>query len=163
MELFDAGYRLPIEIVAIRDFQSKHWVRDLEVEIRNVSAKPIYEVYIGLLLPDDKIGNLPLSVTLEYGRIELMNPDNRPLPEDKPIRPGETALLKVDEKLVRGYEHHLQNHNVPEEASYRVHMFIETINFGDGTGFINSGAPYPRDIRIRPRPQRYVRVPVSPE
>ena len=160
LEILDVGYKLPIEIVAVRNLQSKHWVEHLELEIKNISNKRMYEVYITLFLPDDKDEDGSLyAMSLEYGRIDLIHPRHRATPDDKPIAPGQTVLLKFDERLSKGYEHHLMTKSVPGEASYKVRMIIQTINFGDGTRFINGGAPYPRGPVTVPRPQRYLRIP----
>jgi hypothetical protein len=161
--VLDVGYQLPVEIVAVRNLQkSEHWIRDLEIEIRNISSKPIYEIYLDLFMPDDKgPGGVPLAVSLEYGRLKLITPGSLPLTEDKALVPGEAAVLRVNEKLWRGYEYHLANENVPEQATYRVRLAILAINFGDGTGFINGGVPYPREPGVKSRPQRYVRIPVN--
>ena len=163
LEILDVGYGLPIEIVALRNFQCEHWVRELELEMRNVSDKPIYGVYITLYLPDDKgeDGHSSIAVTLEYGRSDLLHPRHRPSPDDRPIAPGETAALKVDARISRGYEHHVKTKNVPKQASYDVRMIVTAINFGDGTGFINGGVPYPTKPQMAPRPQRYVKMPVQ--
>ncbi|MFY9554900.1 MAG: hypothetical protein WAV47_09325 [Blastocatellia bacterium] len=163
LEVLDVGYRLPIEIVAVRNLQKReHWVRDLELEVKNVSTKPIYEIYFTLFLPDDKNNNgASYGVNLQYGRIDLIHPRQRPSTEDKPLGPGKTVLLKVSEGLWGGYEYHLRNENVPEKASYRVRLTILAINFGDGTGFINGGVPYPREPWMESRPQRYVRIPLE--
>ena len=145
LEVLDLGYGLPIEIVAVRNFQCEHWVRELELEIRNVSDKPIYEVYLTLYLPDDKgeDGHSPIAIQLEYGSFDLLHPRHRPSSDDRPIAPGETVALKVDEPISRGYEHHVKTKNVSKEASLDVRMLVTAINFGDGTGFINGGVPYP--------------------
>lgn len=54
LQVMDYGYALPIEITPIRNFHRAHWLRDLEIELKNISTKPIYEVYFNLFLPDDK-------------------------------------------------------------------------------------------------------------
>lgn len=163
LEILDVGYKLPIEIVAVRNLQkTEHWVRDLELEIKNVSAKPIYEIYFTLFMPEDKgKGGAPVAVSLEYGRLDLIHPRQRPSTDDKPLEPGDTVLLKVSEGLWRGYEYHLASENVPEQVTYRVRLTILAINFGDGTGFTNGGVPYPRESWMKSRPQRYVRIPVD--
>ena len=163
LEMLDVGYRLPIEISAVRNLQKKdHWIRDLEFEIKNVSPKPIYEVFLQLLMPDDKgLGGFPVSVDLEYGRSDLMRPQERPSADDKPIGHGETVKLNVNEPRWRGYEGHLRNENVPEPATYRVRLMIVAIYFGDGTGFTHGGVPYPRESWMEPRPQRFVRIPTT--
>lgn len=163
LEVLDVGYKLPIEIVAVRNLRRKqHWVRDLELEIRNVSTKPIYEIYFTLYMPDDKNATgASYAVSLEYGRFDLLHPRQRASADDKPIGPGETVVLKVKELLSRGYEYHLRVDNVQEEAGYNVRLTVLAINFGDGTGFVNGGVPYPTDSNMGSRPQRYVRIPVD--
>lgn len=163
LEVLDVGYKLPIEIVSVRNLRKRrHWVRDLELEIRNVSTKPIYEVYFTFFLPDDKGDRgVPYGMYLDYGRFELLHPRQHSSVDDKPIGPGETVILKVNERLSRGYEYHLATGNVPEQATYNVRMMVVAINFGDGTGFVNGGVPYPRDRSMESRPQRYVRIPDS--
>ena len=85
LDVLDYGYALPIEVTAIRNFHRRHWLRDLEVEIKNISTKAIYEIHIGLLLPDDKNDTgLPHSATLEYGAFRLIDPDQRPSADDNP-------------------------------------------------------------------------------
>lgn len=162
LHVMDYGYALPIEVTAIRNFHRAHWVRDLELELRNVSTKPIYEIYFTLFMPDDKgKGGNPCAVSLEYGRLDLIHPRQRPTADDKPIWPGETAVVKVKERLSRGYEQHLKQDNVKTISTYKVRMAILAINFGDGTGFINGGVPYPGNPDA-PKPQsRYVRIPIE--
>jgi hypothetical protein len=161
LEVLDVGYKLPIEIVAVRNLRKRqHWVRDLELEIRNVSNKPLYEIYFTLFMPDDKNPmGASYAVSLEYGRFDLLHPRQRASAYDEPIGPGETVVLKVKELLSKGYEYHLRVDNVQEEAGYKVRMTVLAINFGDGTGFVNGGVPYPRDSNMGSTPQRYVRIP----
>ena len=160
LEVLDVGYKLPIEIVAVRNLQRRsRWVRDLEIEIKNVSAKPIYEVYLLLSMPDDKgPSGAPKAVSLEYGRPYLVHPRQRPSEDDKPFGPGETVILKVK----RGFENHWERENVQEQATYKVQLIMLAINFGDGTGFINGGIPYPGGPSIEYKPHRYVKVPIDP-
>jgi hypothetical protein len=161
LELLDVGYKLPIEIVSVRNLlKTKHWLRDLELEIKNISDKPIYGVYFVLSLPDDKgTPNSSYGVHLEYG--QFFHPGQPASADGEPIATGETILLKVDEPLWRGYENHLARGNVPEQASYKVRLTVLSIDFGDGTGFFNGGVPYPRNHSEGSRPQKYVRIPVD--
>ena len=163
LEVFDVGYKLPIELVAVRNLRKgEHWLRDLEIEIRNVSTKPIYGVYFLLLLPDDKgPSGLPVGLYLEYGRSELLHRGEHPAAGDKHFGPNETVILKADKRVWTGYEIRLTNENVPEQTTYNLRMILRGINFGDGTGFINGGAPYPVDPPYVARPQRYVRIPAD--
>lgn len=162
LHIMDYGYALPIEITAIRNFHGAHWLRDLELEFKNISTKPIYEIYFHIFLPDDQDHNgAPYAVYLDYGRFHLVNPGNHPLADDAPIWPGQAVVLKVDRTVSKGYEYHLANDKVQGASSYKVRMAVLAVNFGDGTGFINGGVPYPGD-RGLPKPlSRYVRIPVE--
>jgi hypothetical protein len=153
---------LPLEITEIRNFHNSHWLRDLEIDLKNVSTKPIYEVYLMLIMPDDRgdSGN-PSAVSLEYGETKLVHPSQLPLADDKPLLPGQTVVLKVDERQSTGYEHHLTKQRVQVASTYKVRLAILAINFGDGTGFVNGGVPYPEHPGV-PKPQsRYVKIPVT--
>jgi hypothetical protein len=163
LEILDVGYRLPIEIAAVRNLRKKeHWLRDLELEIRNVSSKPIYGVYFLLLLLDDKgPSGVPVGFYLEYGRSELLHPSVNASAGDKPFGSGETVIIKAEKRVWEGYEMRLANKNVPEQASYNLRMIVTAITFGDGTGFINGGVPYPDRPPRRLRPYQYVRVPID--
>lgn len=161
--MLEVGYKLPIEIVAVRNLRKReHWLRDLELEVKNVSGKPIYGVYFLLLLLDDKgPTGLPVGVNLEYGRHGLLYPRVHASAADKPFGPGETIIIKAAKREWEGYEMRIANWQVPEQASYNLRMIITAITFGDGTGFINGGAPYPADPPYVARPQRYVRIPAD--
>ena len=162
LEVLDVGYELPIEIVSVRNLRKrKHWLRDLEIEIRNVSAKPIYHVSFNLSLPDTKDDRgVSFGLYLQFGRSELLDTREHPSANDKPIGPGEKVIVKVDRQPWLGYENYLIR-NVPEQASYNVRMLVVTINFGDGTGFERGGVPYPKDRGMESRPQRWVRIPLD--
>ena len=161
LEILGYGYQLPVQIAAVRHFQAEHWMRDLEIDVKNISGRPIFEVDLALFFPDDRdSANNVYGVNLSYGRPELMDPGRRPLPDDKPIGPGEAVVLKVDDRLANGYEQHLLSGTVDESASRRVRIAVMAVNFGDGTGFINGGVPYPPHGNLRAR-ERYMRVPVD--
>jgi len=90
LEVLDVGYKLPIEIVAVRNLRKReHWLRDLEIEIKNVSGKPIYGVYFLLLLLNDKgPTGLPVGLYLEYGRSELLLRGEHASASDKHFGPS---------------------------------------------------------------------------
>jgi hypothetical protein len=162
LHVLDYGYKLPVEITLVQNFHGARWLRDLRVEVRNIAERPIYELYITLFLPNDVDSEgRPYAVYLQYGDLRLIDPDERPSAVDKPLRPGEPVLMRVDERLSEGYEHHIKKNKVMGDASNNVRMIVLAVNFGDGTGFINGGIPYPSN-RLEPQPKaRYVRVPVN--
>jgi hypothetical protein len=161
LHVLDYGYKLPIEVTRVRSLHGPHWLRDLRVEVRNISERSIYELYMTLFLPSDvDSAGRPYAVDLQYGDLRLIDPDERPSVADKPLRPGESVLMSVDEHLSEGYESHIRKHRVIGDASNNVRMIVLAVNFGDGTGFINGGVPYP-SYPPAPRPKaRYVKVPV---
>ena len=162
LHVLDYGYALPIEVITIRNFHRAHWLRDLEIELKNISSKPVYEVYLNLFLPDDKNNSgASYGVSLQYGRLDLIHPSTLPSADDTPIWPGETALVRVHDQLSRGYERHLGSRNIQRASSYNVRMAILAINLGDGTGFVNGGVPYPRSPEASKPRVRYVRIPIE--
>src|SRR5438309_12052540 len=59
---------MPLAIVKVRNLQSDTWYKDLEIEVKNISTKPIYSILAYLIFPDNKIyGNEVAGITLEYG------------------------------------------------------------------------------------------------
>jgi hypothetical protein len=162
LHVMDYGHELPIEITEIRNFHKSHWLRDLEIDLKNVSTKPIYEIYLMLFMPDDRDdGGNSSAVGLEYGRFDLVHPSHLPSADDKPLWPGATVVMKVDERQSTGYEHHLTKQSVQVASTYRIRMAILAINFGDNTGFINGGVPYPGTLGAPKPVSRYVKIPVE--
>lgn len=144
--------RMPAEstvgIVAIRNLQNEHWIRDLEVEVQNNSARPIYYLRIVLSYPDiprtsDMDGvERGIVTSLEYGRRELLDVYQRATSEDKPIRPGERYVLRHSEPIWKGLEDFLAEKDIPQSATKRIRLRMRTFSFGDGTGY-RGGAPFP--------------------
>ncbi len=159
LERLNVGYELPIEIVAfINHNKPGSWMRNFELEIKNISPKPIYGVFFDLSMPDDKgPSGSPVAVSLSYGRPDLVHPSQLPIDNDKHLEPGESATISVSEPWCGGYEAHIASANVSEEAMLRLRLFVVAINFGDGSGFINCGAPFPRSFQEY-RPHHFVRM-----
>ncbi|HEV7904422.1 MAG TPA: hypothetical protein VGO96_11330 [Pyrinomonadaceae bacterium] len=128
---------LPIK-VKVKHLNKKDWVREVEVEVTNTGFKPIYYVGFNLLLPEvfSEAGN-NVAVSFRYGRPELGLFENRPTPEDVPIQPGETCILKVPEKEMRGWESARKHYKWSEPKKFRLKFYH--LHYGDGTGFMTSG------------------------
>src|ERR1044072_1459429 len=79
--------RVPVTVVAVRNLQNKHWLRDLEIEVRNDSPQPIYYFDLILRFPDipktAELGGREPIILLTFGRMELAKPTNRPTAEDR--------------------------------------------------------------------------------
>jgi len=128
---------------AFRDLNNEKWLRNLELEITNVSDRPIYFLEIWADLPEIISENgRKIGFSLRYGRIDFIDFDTRPLPGDDPIRPGQTYTFTIAENYQRAWE----SHRAKEGRSNpkRVELKFVQLNFGDGTGFNGTDAmPYP--------------------
>ena len=127
-----------------RDLDNDNWARDLEVEVKNVGDKPIYSLYFQLHVPEAKIANGYQSFGIAYGRAALSKWEERPTPEDVPIKPGETIILKIEDTQLRGWDGARDAGLVPGRI-HGVRLWFQDLSFGDGTGFDGAtAAPWPR-------------------
>ena len=78
-----------------RDLKNSKWLRDLEVEVTNLSEKPIYFLELWVDMPEIISANgHKVGFTLRYGRIEFVHFSTLPLPSDVPIQPGPHIPLR---------------------------------------------------------------------
>jgi hypothetical protein len=128
---------LPIK-VKVKNLNNEKWARDVEVEVTNTGDKPIYYLRLSLYFVDVKMdsGN-GIGFPLRYGRPELVDLNNRAIPEDMPIQPGETYVFKTIRGLASGWEKFRSKHRKPHPK--KVGIQFEIINYGDGTGFMTTG------------------------
>lgn len=140
--------RMPLEVKEIRNLQGENWIRELEIEVKNISRHPIYFISLGLEFPDVPAappqprpdGSIASrSVTgfsAYYGALRLMNVDRLAGPDDVPLKPGETYIFKVPEAYVLGYETMNRTMNLPPAAWNRIELSFGAISLGDGTGYL---------------------------
>ena len=127
-----------------RDLDNDNWARDLELEVKNVGDKPIYSLYFQLHVPEAKIANGYQSFGIAYGRAALSKWEERPTPDDVPIKPGETIILKIEDTQLRGWDEARGAGLVPGRI-HGVRLVFQDLGFGDGTGFDGgTGAPWPK-------------------
>src|SRR3982751_163309 len=73
---------------AFKDLKNEKWARDLEIEVTNIGAKPIYFLDLELIPEGVKSSSgYPIGFPLRYGRMELGDFTAPILPEDVPIQP----------------------------------------------------------------------------
>lgn len=130
-----AGQEMPLAVAQVRNLQGRHWWRDLEIEVKNVSDKPIYYVRLGVSLPETADGGRVWGVFLRYGRPELIDIALRAESEDVPLRPGESHVFKIPEEVRATFSEQ------PEHLTRRLRLRIDTVSFGDGTGVEAGGVP----------------------
>jgi hypothetical protein len=115
-----------------KNSSNKNWARDFEIEVKNTGDRPIYFIYMLLVLPDVQVNGYPYALQLTYGRNELVRLSTPVQPDDKPIRPDETITLKISQDQLDGYEHSRDKEGRAEAK--KVQLDMQLINFGDGTG-----------------------------
>jgi len=137
----DIPVHVPIK-VQVRNLHHEHWARDLEVEIKNTGNKPIYYLKLLLVMPEVKENGEPVAFVLRYGRRELLKFSEHPTPDDIPLAPGESYVLKIPESSSTGWE--LAKAHRGKSDPQRISLVFQLLNFGDGTGFGRSdGVPIP--------------------
>ena len=138
-----AGYQMPLAVAEVRNLHNAQWWRDLEIEVKNISDKPIYFIRLGVLLPDTTNSPNGLGgwgVSLRYGRPALIDIARHTESDDVPLKPGESYVFKIPENVQGTFSKR------PEALTRRVLFRIDTINYGDGTGVVGGGAPTSRAL-----------------
>lgn len=131
---------------SFKDLNNEHWLRDLEIEVKNTGTKPIYFLVLVLELPETKgpDGNL-IGWDLHYGRTDLISITAPLKSEDIPIEPGGTYVFTIAERFVSAFEGIVRENGLAQPKKVRV--LFQFINFGDGTGFSGTGNPLPHPKR----------------
>lgn len=122
-----------IEIKQINNLQSSSFPNDFEVEIKNISNKPIYAIYCVVILPES---GGPLGFHLDYGGEELIDASQRIKESDEPLPPGESRFLKGSRTWQKDQLAMYKDNDAEyARASSRVVLNFQTLSFGDGTGY----------------------------
>jgi len=126
----------------IKDMGNTEWLRDFELEVTNLSDKPIYFVEFWLKLPETITeNNNALAFMLRFGRIDFFHFDTRPIATDVPLKPGETHTFSIEETFLQRWAAFKQRRN--EHDPGKILISFRHLSFGDGTGFAGGGVPYP--------------------
>jgi hypothetical protein len=123
---------MPLDVVEVRHLQAERWYKDLEIEVKNVSDKPIYFILAYIIFPDDKAPNGDSGIPLVYGTAKNVDIGEFADPEDIHLDPGKTYVFTIPEDLRKGLEDRTQKY--PGVHKKMVLKFA-LISFGDGTGF----------------------------
>lgn len=131
---------LPLKI-KVKNVNSKRWVHDIEVEVTNTSDKQIYFLDFYIVLPGiNGLMGSKVGFWLHYGRAELLDFTIPLLPDDVPLQPGEKYTFKIPESSAKGWDYLREKEGRPEPRVMK--LMFQRINFGDGTGYLDSsGAP----------------------
>ncbi len=128
--------------LSFKKMDNENWAREMEIEVKNTGSKPIYYLSMTIIMPEMVNDNgYPLAFGIHYGRKELLYLDTPLLPEDLPIRPGESTTLKVSENQVSAFEEMRPREKVSNPK--KVEFWLGYVNFGDNTGLRGrEGSPY---------------------
>ena len=131
---------IPIEIKA-KNINNEDWAHDLAIEVTNRSDKPIYFLSFTLVIQGIRADDgKDFAFWIHYGRARL-NDFSTPLESsDVPLLPNETCVLKIPEASATGWEMTRAKKNYPQPK--KVGLVFQVLNFGDGTGFVDSGGTY---------------------
>lgn len=131
---------LPIKIKA-KNLNNEKWAHDLEIEVTNKSDRPIYYLSFLLVIQGIKSDDgKEYAFWLHYGRPRL-NDFSTPLDStDVPLLPNDTCVLKIPESEATGWE--ITRTKKKYAQPIKVGLVFQSLNFGDGTGYTDSGGTY---------------------
>ena len=124
---------MPLKVQAIRNLDSETWHKDLQIEVKNVGAKPIYSILAYLEFLDEKPPGEGISaIILRYGERKYLDITVDGDPQDAHLNPGDTYVFTIEEKYTKGLAiRHERSPGVFKHMEFRFNL----ISFGDRTGF----------------------------
>lgn len=144
-----------IEITEIRNLQSSDFPSNFELDIKNVSDKPILYVRFAAVLTNSRSytpSGRPIGFDLFYGNRRLSSEREKAQKGDELIPPGGTATLRTIESNSRAMV--IKAQREPEFASKgrsQLLLVLQIINFGDGTSFLNDKHYKHQDVSLNHR------------
>lgn len=123
---------MPLEVQQVRNLQSDTWTKHLEIEVKNVSAKPIYFILAYLIFPDDKNAPGEVGIRLTFGKRENILIRHIAEPADPHLDPDETYVFTIPEPYRRGFEGRQKRF---PDAYKNFRLDVMLVSFGDGTGW----------------------------
>jgi hypothetical protein len=128
-----------------KDLNNEKWAREFELEVTNTGTKPIYALDLLVLTDVTAAAGFRIVFPLYYGRNELGKITTKAELTDVPINPGEKVTLQIHPNILNAWDYKRKHENRP--LPKRLEVKIESLNFGDGTGYIgNDATPLPRAI-----------------
>ncbi len=124
---------LPLAVRQVRNLQSDTWHKDLEIEVKNNSTKPIYSILAYLEFPDEPVrGDGVSGIVIIFGERKYVDLRRIGDSQDPHLNPGDTYVFTIPEKLKKGLK---VKHEKSPKAFKRLELRFGVISFGDGTGF----------------------------
>jgi hypothetical protein len=133
---------------SFKDLKNENWARDFELEVTNTGDKPIYELGLFLITDIKAAAGFRIVAPVYYGRTELGDIRTLATPDDIPIKPGESCILKIHPGQLEGWEIVKRKENWP--VPKRIKVDFQSLSFGDGTGFAGTGGTaLPRKLPLQ--------------
>ncbi len=138
---------MPVKFHAIRNVDSETWYKDLQIEVKNIGAKPIYFMLAYLDFPDHKNPEgRDTGIFLTFGDQKYWDIGVFADPQDLHLDPGQNYVFTIPEKMAKGLA--ISHGRVPQEYK-KLDFHIDIISFGDRTGF---EIGHPLDLRNTKQP-----------
>lgn len=128
--------------VKFRNQRKKSWLTDLEIEVINITSKPIYYIRLVISFPDVKIASGSYGFGLEYGPAHLADHGELARDGDVPIKPGEKHVFRLPESRAKSLKRYMDGFQLDSSFTKRVELLIQFVNFGDGSAVEPSGTIY---------------------
>lgn len=125
---------MPLVVHEVRKLKSDTWYNDLEIEVKNVSKKPIYFILAYLQFPAIPVpADGIYGITLAFGARKNIDYRRDAGPQDPRLNPGEKFTFTIPENMRIGLK---QEHEKSSELMKKLELKFGVISFGDGTGFV---------------------------
>ncbi|HEX9927054.1 MAG TPA: hypothetical protein VGB02_00795 [Pyrinomonadaceae bacterium] len=141
---------LPLKI-EIENADKEDLLRELRLKVTNESNKPIYYLDFFLEVADvEKTSGLNFIEYFWFGDREFRR-GKFASEKDIPLKKGESAILKVPEDRVKGFNRMLERYSFTKPR--RFILQFSHLSYGDGTGYhMLNAVPYPeKDSENKPR------------
>lgn len=125
---------IPLAVTKVSNLQSDTWYKDLEIEVKNISNKPIYFILAYLGFPDiPEPADDEYGIALEFGKRGNIDYTKDADPQDPHLNPGDKFMFTIPEKMREGLR---DQHERTPELMKKLDLHISVVSFGDGTGFV---------------------------
>lgn len=134
-----------LEIVRVDNLQSDSFPDGFGIEVKNISKKPMYNIWVEVLLPDARqyLGGLTGSFPMKFGSARLHPAGSMAEPSDERLDPGESVVLKPHASVIDNFFTLSENRDqIRQNGTWRIILDLQKVNFGDGTGY-QAGQRYP--------------------
>jgi hypothetical protein len=143
LTIYEPSFRAsPLVVTRLGTGEGETWYQSLEVDIKNVSTRPVTQVYGSFVFPDVPTPLGPLSCPVVFGDIDEGSSDVMQVarPGAVAIAPGQTVTICIPPIAASTTRRYLHDRQIPTPT--RARFILKVANYGDGTGWM-AGAPYP--------------------